>query len=182
MFGNWAFTDRHTSLKCVDSPFCWKMMITCPSGCGKVPLSNFMEQSPSWEANIRSSRLLMEPAGLWRCSQEPATGPYLERHESSPHPGIEFLFNLHFNAFLSATPRPSKWSLPLWFADWMYEFLTPSMRATCFYHFIQLDLFTLILSGGEYKLLTSTLCSFFFIRLFISPPYAQIYSAQQCMF
>jgi hypothetical protein len=39
--------------------------------------------SPSLEAG--SHTLIMEPKGLWPCSQEPAAGPYSEPGASSPH-------------------------------------------------------------------------------------------------
>jgi hypothetical protein len=58
----------------------------------------------------------MEPEGSSHCSQHPATGPYPDPHESSPHPPTLFL-NFLFNIILTSTPRSSEWSLPFRYSD-----------------------------------------------------------------
>jgi hypothetical protein len=50
-----------------------------------------MEQSPSWEANVKISwtRYFLpftEPKGSFLYSQQPATDPYPEPDEFNPHP------------------------------------------------------------------------------------------------
>jgi hypothetical protein len=55
-----------------------------------------MEQSTSWEANSRSASqgipyILWNLDGSLLCVQQPATGPYSDSDESSPHPLNLFL-------------------------------------------------------------------------------------------
>jgi hypothetical protein len=42
---------------------------------------------------LKNFQYFMEPNGSILCSQEPATGPYLEPDESSPYHSILFLLN-----------------------------------------------------------------------------------------
>jgi hypothetical protein len=61
--------------------------------------NNYMEQSASYQAgscsvNQEMLQSVMEPVGSLPCSQEPATKPYSEPYESSPHPRIPFLKKL----------------------------------------------------------------------------------------
>jgi hypothetical protein len=52
----------------------------------------------------------MEPEGSLPCTQQPATGPYPQPDESSPHIP-PYLRMFHSNIIFPSTPRSSKWSL-----------------------------------------------------------------------
>jgi hypothetical protein len=49
----------------------------------------------------------MEPEGSLPSSQQPATGPYPERGESTSYLPTIFLSKIRFNITLSSTPRSS---------------------------------------------------------------------------
>jgi hypothetical protein len=49
-----------------------------------------------------------EPEGSSPHSQQPATGPYPEQTESTPHPNLP---KIHFDPILPSTPRSSEWFL-----------------------------------------------------------------------
>jgi hypothetical protein len=62
------------------------VMFVVPTNFG---LLNSADQDPSWEAQSlswsRNFRTFMEPEVSLQCSQEPATSPYSEPYETSPH-------------------------------------------------------------------------------------------------
>ena len=88
--------------------------------------------------------------------QVPATCPYPEPARSSPYPHIQFL-KIHL--ILPSTPGSSKWSLSLRFPHQKPVYVsTLPIRATCAAHI--LDLITRTILGEEYRLLSSSLCSF----------------------
>jgi hypothetical protein len=66
-----------------------------------LPL-NSMEQSP-WESDsCFITHEIPRPSRSLQCSQQPATVPYREPDESSPHPPIQFL-KMHFNIIALTT-------------------------------------------------------------------------------
>jgi hypothetical protein len=78
----------------------------------------------------------MKSEGSLPCSQEPTTGPCSEPDESSPHTKPNFL-KIDLNISVIS-----------------------DMRATCPAHIIILYFITLIISGEEYEVWGSSLCSF----------------------
>jgi hypothetical protein len=77
-----------------------------------------------------------------KCSQEPITGPILT--QANPFHTLPHNFShIRFNIIRPSMLGCSKYSMTLRFSDYNYECVS-SMRATCPYNFIPLDLFTLI--------------------------------------
>jgi hypothetical protein len=93
-----------------------------------------MEHSPYRKANSRPARQeissFMEPDISLSCSQEPATGPYPQPDETSPHSHI-ILVKDPFYTILPPTPGRKR-SLPLRFSSHNFVYnKIPYMRATC---------------------------------------------------
>jgi hypothetical protein len=85
----------------------------------------------------------MEPQGSLPCTQGPATVPYPESDESSPHPPIIFHLNLGLSSGLFLQGFSTKE---------LYAFLISPMCATGPTHLILLNLITQITFGEAYKL------------------------------
>jgi hypothetical protein len=118
--------------------------------------NNFTEQSPFSEANSHSasreiSRLSRNPKVHYRFHNSPLWSL------SWTHPiSIKIHFNIHF----SSTPLSSAWFLPFRFSDQKYcMHFSCRPCVLCARPSHLLDLITLIIFWGTYKLWSSTLCS-----------------------
>jgi hypothetical protein len=80
------------------------------------------------------------------CVHQSATAPYPETVQSSTN------FNIHFNIILSFTP----WSHKRFANQVLYAFFIPHTRATCLALVVLLQLTTLIASGENRKLWSSS--------------------------
>ena len=101
----------------------------------------------------------MEPQSSLPHSRVPATCLYLSQIDSV-HAHISHLLKMHLNMILPSTPGSSKWFLSLRFSHQnpVYTSLLPR-RATCPAHLIIFDLVNRT-KLGEYRTLSSSLCSF----------------------
>jgi hypothetical protein len=101
----------------------------------------------------------MEPEGLLRHSQVPATGLYPETDQSSLCPPSRFL-KLYLNIILPSTPESSSWSPSLRNSHQiLHTAVLSHIPATCSAHVILRDLITRTIVE-EYSSLCSSLYSF----------------------
>jgi hypothetical protein len=108
----------------------------------------------------RTSQHFMEPKGSLPCSQEPSpSGPYPQPDWSSPYHPISPISILRLSTHLRLS-LPSG-LIPSGFpTNNLCALLITSIHATCPAHLILFDLIFLIMFGIEYKLRSSSLCSF----------------------
>ena len=130
-------------------------------------LSYSMEQSPSWEANRfpASQEILLflwNPNVHYRIHKCPTPVPILSQLDLVYIPTSHFL-KIHLNIILPSTPEFPKWFLSFRFPhrNLCTPLLSP-IRATCHTHLTLLDFITRIISGEEYRSLSSSLCSFLY--------------------
>jgi hypothetical protein len=104
----------------------------------------------------------MEPEGSLPCSQELTTGPYPEPDRSTPyHPILSLrsilILSTHLRFGLTSSIFPSGFPNSILHAVLFY-----TIRATCPPNciIIIIDLINIIILGEEYKLRSSSLCSF----------------------
>jgi hypothetical protein len=138
-----------------------------------------MELSPSWEAASRSKNFtIFYGSRRFICTVNNSPPLFLIVSQTNPvHTALSYLFNINFNIILSyLCLYPSGFPTKT-----LYRFLLANIRATCYTNPTLLDCIILIIFGEQYKLWSSSLCSFLpplshhlsSIQIFSSVPISQ---------
>jgi hypothetical protein len=125
-----------------------------------LALHNSMEYIPSWEANnyfVGEESVCL----LWNLKVHYHVHWILSwADESTPYHHILF-FKINFSIILPSMPRSHNWSLPFRFlTETLYAILIHIIHNTCLKNLTLLDLMALINTHEDYKLWSSSLCSF----------------------
>jgi hypothetical protein len=126
-------------------------------------LTHFMEQSPSWDAKRFSAsqeipHILWNPNVHYRIHNSPPPVPILSQFDPVQNSTSQYL-KIHLNIVLPSTPGFS-WSLSPRLPHQNPVYTAPlPIRATCPAYLILLDFITRPILGGEWRSLSSSLCS-----------------------
>jgi len=118
-------------------------------------MTNYMEQSP-WEANSYPGgegipRLWSNPKFHDFLHKIPPLVPIMS-HMSPVHTLPNYFCKIHSNITLRSRHTLSKWPLIFRISDLRFYAFPNSLYATCLTHPLLLDVITLTMFGGEYKL------------------------------
>jgi hypothetical protein len=143
--------------------------MNCLLTCGTYTYTNFIAKKRYVAQPFLSSRQLcsysrtsqnvMEPKGSLSCSQQPSTSPSPEPDQFIPY-HINLSLSLSLSDPFNIMHPPMSLSFVWFLTDILYAFLFYTIRDTCSVHLILPDLIILFMLDEEYKLWSSSSCSF----------------------